>query len=144
MRRHRFRPDDDAVSPVVGVVLLVGIAVMLMTTIGVFVLGFGPGEQAPESDVQFSQDTNKNVTITAVRPAGLVEQEVRVQVNGQPACYTGSGWDSTGSIDTGESITVDEYGTGCSNSMSSGDTVQVIWRSEGGGQSDLIGEYEVI
>jgi FlaG/FlaF family flagellin (archaellin) len=144
MRRNRFRPGDDAVSTVVGVVLLVGIAVMMTTAIGVFVLGFGPGDSPPESEIQFYQDAgSSDVVITVVRPAGLVEEEVVVRVNGQPACYDGLDWTGSGSIDKSETVRIDGYGASCSNSIGSGDLVRVIWRSPSGDQTDIVGEYEV-
>jgi FlaG/FlaF family flagellin (archaellin) len=142
MRRNRFRPGDDAVSTVVGVVLLVGIAVMMMTTIGIFVLGFGPGERAPESEIQLYENTDGNVTVTAVRPAGLVEEEVVVRVNGERACYRGSNeWDDTGPIPKADSVVIDGYGSSCT-SIDPGDLVRVIWRAPSGDRTEIVGEYE--
>lgn len=150
MRRDRIRPGDDAVSPVVGVVLLVGIAVMLTAAVGVFILGFGPGEPPPEADMQFHQESGDTVTITVTRPAGMTEQEVSVQVDGNPAC-TSSGtqpWSTSGSIDEAESVTIwgSDGGSGCptSRSVSSGSTVRVIWESSSGGRSDIVAEYETV
>jgi FlaG/FlaF family flagellin (archaellin) len=141
MRRNRFRPGDDAVSPVVGVVLLVGIAVMMTTAIGVFVLGFGPGDSPPETEISFYQESG-NVTITMVRPAGVEDQNLEIRVNGNNACVDESNWSSSGSLERADSAVVYGAGGSCTG-LSSGDNVRVIWYAPGGGQSDIVGEYEV-
>jgi len=142
MRRHRRRPGDDAVSPVVGVVLIVGIAVMLMTTVGIFVLGFGPGEQPPEAEVQFHQTGtggSVDVTITVVDPDNLREGDVRVAVNNSGDCA----WTGSGSLQQGESVTISSTDPPPCD-VSGGDTVRVTWESSGGGRTFIVGEYEVV
>ena len=51
--------EDRAVSPVIGVILMVAITVILAAVIGAFVLGIG-GEQeaAPQASLSFSLDDN--------------------------------------------------------------------------------------
>ncbi|GAB3679809.1 hypothetical protein GCM10028857_01670 [Salinarchaeum chitinilyticum] len=143
MRRHRFRPGDDAVSPVVGVVLLVGIAVMLTGTIAVFVLGFGPGEPTPETEIQFHQEDG-NVTVTMVEPRGVSAGELTIELDGSEACTKdGSSW--SGQLDPADTITVYRgSGSNCTpgSSIASGSEVRVIWESSSGGGSEIIGEYE--
>ncbi|AGN02508.1 hypothetical protein L593_12845 [Salinarchaeum sp. Harcht-Bsk1] len=121
-----------------GVVLLVGIAVMLMTTVGVFVLGFGPGEQPPESDMQFHQESGE-VVISVVRPAGLSEQDVVVTVENSGDCA----WTGTGALQKAETVTISNSTPNCPT-INQGDTIRVIWEAEGGGRTAIIGEYEVI
>ena len=55
--------DDDAVSPVIGVILMVAITVILAAVIATFVLGLGDSlsNQAPQAS--FSCD-NSNITMT--------------------------------------------------------------------------------
>lgn len=57
-------PAERAVSPVIGVVLLVGITVLLAATIAALVLGMGstPGV-APHVDWQFELEDDANLTI---------------------------------------------------------------------------------
>jgi flagellin-like protein len=54
--------DDDAVSPVIGVILMVAITVILAAVIGTFVLGLGGSvqQQAPQASfsADFSQDAS--------------------------------------------------------------------------------------
>lgn len=146
MRRNRLRPGDDAVSPVVGVVLLVGIAVLLTTSVGVFVLGFGPGESPPESEVQFYQEDG-NVTLTVVRPAGIQAENLDIRANGTTACTKDpTNWPPSGSLERASEITV-HGGSSCpggSSSLDTGTEVRVVWRAPGGGQTEIVGEYEVI
>lgn len=141
MRRDSWWPGDDAVSPVIGVVLMVGIAVTLMATIGVFVLGVGPGEQTPRGEVLFSQEDTGNVTITVADGAGLVADELSVQVGTEEACLDNDEWD--GSLEPGDRVTVWGAGSGC-NALTNGDTVQVIWSASNGGRSEIIDQYEYI
>lgn len=66
-----FDSDDRAVSPVIGVILMVAITVILAAVIGTFVLGLGDslGDSQPTTQLDVSiedpdtSDTDKNVTI---------------------------------------------------------------------------------
>ncbi|MDY0386852.1 MAG: type IV pilin N-terminal domain-containing protein [Methanolobus sp.] len=46
--------DEDAVSPVIGVILMVAITVILAAVIAAFVFGMGPPEQAPQASLRAS------------------------------------------------------------------------------------------
>jgi len=149
MRRNRLRPGDDALSPVVGAVLLVGIAVVLMGVIGTFVLGFSFGAQPPEADVIFSQNTvggSTVVNVTVVDGSDLFEEELSVQVDGQRACDNSDRpWSGSGALRSGDQANVTGYGGSCPGTdLIANQTVSVVWRPEGGGQSQLLGEYETI
>jgi flagellin-like protein len=54
--------DEDAVSPVIGVILMVAITVILAAVIAAFVFGMGPPEQAPQASLRASavSDTATN------------------------------------------------------------------------------------
>lgn len=142
MRRNRFVPGDDAVSPVVGVVLLVAIAVTLTTTVGVFVLGFGPGERAPNGELQFTQNSGPEVNVTVVWADGLDADEVTVQVEGEPACPSPP-W--SGELAESDEVTVTGYGcpTSPTNPLQENDTVRVVWTPEGESREEVLGEFEV-
>ena len=49
--------NEDAVSPVIGVILMVAITVILAAVIAAFVFGMGPPEQAPQASLRASADT---------------------------------------------------------------------------------------
>ncbi|ACV48973.1 MULTISPECIES: type IV pilin [Halomicrobium] len=66
MDLKRLFDDDDAVSPVIGVILMVAITVILAAVIASFVLGLGDQtSQAPQASFGFEYDSDKGeVTVT--------------------------------------------------------------------------------
>ncbi|EHQ34589.1 type IV pilin [Methanoplanus limicola] len=55
----RFMKDEEAVSPVIGVILMVAITVILAAVIAVFVFGLaGDLESGAQKDVQLTTSTN--------------------------------------------------------------------------------------
>ena len=52
--------DDDAVSPVIGVILMVAITVILAAVIGTFVLGLGDQVQSTSPQASFAFDYNQD------------------------------------------------------------------------------------
>lgn len=59
-----FVQDDDAVSPVIGVILMVAITVILAAVIATFVLGLGDSLSSQAPQASFSCEDG-NVTMTA-------------------------------------------------------------------------------
>ena len=68
MNIKRLFNDDDAVSPVIGVILMVAITVILAAVIASFVLGLGDqNNPAPTTDFNFDYDStsgSETVTVT--------------------------------------------------------------------------------
>jgi len=66
MRLRNLIDDDSAVSPVIGVILMVAITVILAAVIASFVLGLGSStEVAPTADFSFNYDADAdNVTVS--------------------------------------------------------------------------------
>ncbi len=88
--------DDRAVSPVIGVILMVAITVILAAVIGTFVLGLGDQVQSttPQASFGFDQGTEspgsgipevKELTVTHETGDTLSESNVRLSVGGDPA-----------------------------------------------------------
>ena len=50
----KFRKSEEAVSPVIGVILMVAITVILAAVIAAFVFGMGPPKQAPVSSIRLA------------------------------------------------------------------------------------------
>jgi len=48
----KFRADEKAVSPVIGVILMVAITVILAAIIAAFVFGMAPPEMAPQASIR--------------------------------------------------------------------------------------------
>jgi len=83
--------DDDAVSPVIGVILMVAITVILAAVIATFVLGLGDSlsNQAPQAS--FSCDIDGN-TVTMTGGDELDPSTITVENGGEvspePTTYT--------------------------------------------------------
>ena len=59
----RFRKNEEAVSPVIGVILMVAITVILAAVIAAFVFGMAPPAKAPSVQLRVTADvTNLNIT----------------------------------------------------------------------------------
>ncbi|RXK46233.1 type IV pilin [Halorientalis pallida] len=71
MQVRQLLQDDDAVSPVIGVILMVAITVILAAVIASFVLGLG-GSQQQTPQASFSWDYTNNSTYS-VDGSGVVE-----------------------------------------------------------------------
>jgi len=54
--------DERAVSPVIGVILMVAITVILAAVIAAFVLDLGPGDAAPQAQVSFAENSDYDGT----------------------------------------------------------------------------------
>jgi len=57
-KANQFLDTEDAVSPVIGVILMVAITVILAAVIAAFVFGMGPPEQAPQASIRASATEN--------------------------------------------------------------------------------------
>jgi flagellin-like protein len=67
MKLKRLFTDDDAVSPVIGVILMVAITVILAAVIASFVLGLGDqaAQTTPQASFSFDYDSSSSiVTVT--------------------------------------------------------------------------------
>jgi len=61
-KANQFVKEEDAVSPVIGVILMVAITVILAAVIAAFVFGMGPPEQAPVASLRLTTvDTSADV-----------------------------------------------------------------------------------
>ena len=120
--------DDRAVSPVIGVILMVAITVILAAVIGSFVLGLGNSVQqtAPNANFQFDFDTdNTEVTATHTGGESIPSTQLNVTANGSVGFPAGS-------VTAGTTSDPANY--------DGSDTVRVIWTSENGDSSQTLAE----
>ena len=76
-----FNSDDRAVSPVIGVILMVAITVILAAVIGTFVLGLGDSLGDSQPTAQISADiTNESVTFSHDGGDSIASEDLRVIV----------------------------------------------------------------
>ncbi|WP_247731633.1 type IV pilin [Halovivax limisalsi] len=88
--------DERAVSPVIGVILMVAITVILAAVIAAFVMGIGPGSDAVTANVDIAGDGTSEVTVT-VQDGGSADNLVIVNPdNGQVLSDTNSEAANTG------------------------------------------------
>jgi len=121
--------DDNAVSPVIGVILMVAITVILAAVIASFVLGLGDqNNPAPTADFDFNWDngtaTADDGDLTITHNDGDELDATSVYVRGDFG-NSGDDWQTLSSsspstIAAGESITI-------GGSMASDYTIRVVW-----------------
>ena len=122
--------DDRAVSPVIGVILMVAITVILAAVIGTFVLGLGSGlSQAPQAQLDFSYSTDGS-TVTITHQGGAALDGSTLSVNGV----------TDDSINTATTYTAGEE---LVSGTTGGSVVQVVWTSPDGGSTQIIAESTV-
>jgi len=131
MEFKQLLSDDRAVSPVIGVILMVAITVILAAVIGTFVLGLGDQVQSttPTASFGFEQGTDspgsgipevKELTVTHETGDTLSESNIDLTVSGDPAVavdYSSSNatsvpWGGSDDISAGSSATVKAVYTG--------------------------------
>jgi flagellin-like protein len=145
--------DDDAVSPVIGVILMVAITVILAAVIGTFVLGLGDQVSNTSPTASFTFDFNDDGTND--NPADTLAQS---SATDGPLSITHDGGDGieasqlqitdgTDTAEVGGTIAIDEW----SNTVSAGDTesiqvdsddtIRVTWQSSNGGDTATLGKW---
>lgn len=141
-----FLTDDDAVSPVIGVVLMVAVTVILSAAVGAFVLDIGNAvtEQQPQTAFTITSNASSGspdaVNLTHNGGDTIDSSQLRVTIHGDLAWKAGSSvgdftivtseW--TGDISSGDRLVLSDSGGA---EIDSGDAVQVIWQK---GQSSSV------
>ena len=69
-KANGFLKEEDAVSPVIGVILMVAITVILAAVIAAFVFGMGPPEQAPQAAIRAGAATVGNFDVVKLEHQG--------------------------------------------------------------------------
>lgn len=89
--RKFLNGDDEAVSPVIAVILMVAITVVLAATVYVWVSGFGSNSSAPAKSMALTSDgainlDNKTYTVASATP-GMKWTDVTFKLDGAPLAY---------------------------------------------------------
>ncbi|OYR56718.1 type IV pilin [Halorubrum halodurans] len=110
-----FTTDDRAVSPVIGVILMVAITVILAAVIGTFVLGLGDslGDSQPTAQLDFSVNESSNTGEITIEHGGGEELQLS-EFNIQVRDADGNVVDETqtlSSVASGETLAVGESST---------------------------------
>ena len=128
MRLQNLFTEERAVSPVIGVILMVAITVILAAVIGAFVLGLGDQvtESAPTAQISFEYDSSEPQSVTLIHDGGSSFQADRVSLLGTEE-YDLDGWEGT--VSAGEST------DGIELNEDSGNTLRLVWEGSGGSSS---------
>ncbi len=151
MRIRELFDDDAAVSPVIGVILMVAITVILAAVIATFVLGLGDqvSDAAPQTSFSFDYNgtgdgqinpetladssSSGNLTITHSGGASIAQARLNAtdREGGGPVSLYGGSEDTEVTAGNSETIGIDED-----------DTVSVVWENSAGTTSATLEEFE--
>ncbi|MFB6206020.1 MAG: type IV pilin [Haloglomus sp.] len=162
MKLKQLFTDDEAVSPVIGVILMVAITVILAAVIGTFVLGLGNQVQSTTPSANFAVDYNQDGA--GASDALIVTHDggdriPAAQLNATVSGATSTGGDavlvdnvfgSSGQVSavTSYNMTAASFGDGAGGTLTSADdldlstaTVRVVWTSESGDSSATLRKW---
>ncbi|SFS02992.1 flagellin N-terminal-like domain-containing protein [Halomicrobium zhouii] len=141
MQLKELLSDDDAVSPVIGVILMVAITVILAAVIATFVLGLGDQVSNTAPQASFSTDYSSS-DLTVTHEGGDSIRAGSLYIRGSSGVSDTGKWPSIDSsysdsdmVSAGNSITV---GVGAD----SGETVRVVYQDPNGGSSATLTTWE--
>jgi flagellin-like protein len=155
MNLKQLLNDDRAVSPVIGVILMVAITVILAAVIGTFVLGLGDqiSQTTPSASFQFDydRDADNGDSLTIAHGGGdtLNANEVNITVSGEsgmdedgPFEWNGDTLGGGDEVSAGSSVTLDQDTVDTGGDLDLTETtVRVVWQSAEGDQSSQLGQW---
>jgi len=131
MQLKELFTDESAVSPVIGVILMVAITVILAAVIGTFVLGLGDqvSESAPQASMSFEfNDTGVNIT----HEGGETLEKSNLNVSSESIGPEEANFPDS-SVTAGDTAQHNDAGGDIS-----GETVRVVWINPAGGGTNTI------
>ncbi|AXG11303.1 type IV pilin [Haloplanus rubicundus] len=143
MQLKQLLTEDRAVSPVIGVILMVAITVILAAVIGTFVLGLGDqvSDNAPQASFSFDFndggdgfDGTSDDIVNITHEGGETIENSTLSVSGDDSGLTyvpsDSNWGDDGVVSAGDRISHSD--------VNSGETIRVIWTNPNGGSTNTI------
>ncbi|MDX1748206.1 MAG: type IV pilin N-terminal domain-containing protein, partial [Halobacteriales archaeon] len=134
--------DEKAVSPVIGVVMMVAITVILSAVVGTFALGLGESQDtAPQSTWEKDYTDGSSDTLVLTHQSGDPMEADRLNVVATGVTCTSGTFDSPKNLNddygistavaAGNSVTIDgSQLCGGGNIDLSGATVRLVWEDE--------------
>jgi flagellin-like protein len=148
MKLNELLTDDDAVSPVIGVILMVAITVILAAVIGTFVLGLGGQVQSTSPNAQFTFNENSTSALEITHDGGDPVETANLNVTNDNSsedlaadgvCQS----DSTGNQTwTSSELSAGDTCTIPSGNLNDGDMIRVTWEADDGSNSATLADYE--
>ena len=149
MELKRLLKDDDAVSPVIGVILMVAITVILAAVIATFVLGLGDqvSNTAPQASFSFDWDGQSGgstaETLTVRHSGGDSIQANNLYIRGDEGSgggtigqtfdsYSGNSLGSTSQVTAGTRAEINVGPTA---------EIDIVWESTTGQDSATLGNW---
>jgi flagellin-like protein len=135
--------EENAVSPVIGVILMVAITVILAAVIGTFVLGLGDQVQQTSPNAQFSFDYDSSaVELEITHGGGDGIDSDQISFAGDITASTNTwtavaGYASEETVTAGDSVTLTDSSSGVTLDTSP-ETVRVIWTADDGDRSSTL------
>ncbi|MDR5674266.1 type IV pilin N-terminal domain-containing protein [Halalkaliarchaeum sp. AArc-GB] len=146
MQLKSFVTEKRAVSPVIGVILMVAITVILAAVIGTFVLGLGDqvGDTAPNANFDVDvDDEEQNVTFTHSGGDQIDPSTLKFTTSGDVGLDSSYHHDANGDLNVGN-ITFDQMSAGDSLTAELDDndgTVNLVWDT--GDRSSILRSVDV-
>lgn len=132
-QKQKGKKRTEAVSPVIGVILMVAITVILAAVIGTFVLGLGENVGSTASaGVTVSEEPGFSVTFTVTDPGNL-DAAIMVGPDGNRSAR------ATDTLEAGVQVIIQEGGFNASNIQNA-----TFPPSLGGGEANLVGDEECL
>ncbi|QSG09080.1 type IV pilin [Halapricum desulfuricans] len=150
MKLKQLFTDDDAVSPVIGVILMVAITVILAAVIATFVLGLGESVSSTAPQANFQEDYQANgslsadielnsstadgvLTITHTGGDGIAAENLYMANGSERKRWTANDtYDVEDEISAGNSITAH---------VNNDTTIRVIWSDDSEGTSAELSKW---
>ena len=125
--------DERAVSPVIGVILMVAITVILAAVIGTFVLGLGENVQTtPQAKFNFDYNEGADyLTITHDGGDAIQSSNLNITGGGTDTSWThATNSSSSFEVAAGNSTIIEgsEPIGGTEEAVNAGDTIRVVWQ----------------
>ncbi|WP_410766794.1 type IV pilin [Haloferax sp. DFSO60] len=148
MKLKALLTDDSAVSPVIGVILMVAITVILAAVIGTFVLGLGEQTAtAPQASFGFDYNgSNDNLTITHETGQTITATQLNVTAgtafsggSESPAAKTSLSWKALTNDD--EVSAGSTVGIEADSGNLDAETVRLVWTDEAGSTSATLQKW---
>lgn len=135
MQLKKLFKDDDAVSPVIGVILMVAITVILAAVIATFVLGLGEqvSDTAPQASFSFDIDDSDNIRVTHTGGPTIPADQLSLS-----GADVDENWDGGGDdVSAGDTHQID------SGDYNNGETLNVVWESEDRQNSAILQSFDI-
>jgi len=153
--KRLFTADEEnrAVSPVIGVILMVAITVILAAVIGTFVLGLGDQVQSTAPNAQFDWEQSEptageyTATVTMASGQNIDPSTVTVNLDTTQGSVAGTfnaenDWPSGDNIVAGDSLTIGDD-TVSGGHLEPDDEITINWQSNDGSTSSTLTTYTV-